>query len=97
MACYDCEDCKHNSYYGGKCNRFEYNCPFIVVENYSSDKLETIRNIVPDRRESIKKLQEIDEDRGLMFDEIYSVNSSLIELKDKVSTEIEQEWNEISK
>ena len=67
------------------------------MENYSSDKLETIRNIVQDMRESIKKLQEIDEDRGLMFDEIYSINSSLIELKDKVSAEIEQEWNEISK
>ena len=97
MACYDCENCKHSSYYGGKCNRFEYNCSFIVVENYSSDKLETIRNIVQDMRESIKKLQEIDEDCGLMFDEIYSINSSLIELKDKVSAEIEQEWNEISK
>ena len=43
MACYDCEDCSRSIEYGGKCKRFEYNCPFTIVEKYDSEKLKSVR------------------------------------------------------
>ena len=99
MACYDCEDCKHNNYYGGKCKRFEYNCPFTIVENYSSQEVAFIRNVIEDISRNLNILIKIDEDGNhyLMYEDIDAITSRLSELKEKVSYEIEQEWNEINR
>ena len=99
MACYDCEDCKYSSYYGGKCKRFEYNCPFIIVENYSSQEVTFIRNVVEDISRNLNILNKIDEDGNhyLMYEDIDALTSRLSELKEKISYEIEQEWNEINR
>lgn len=34
MACYDCEDCPRQIDNGGKCNEWEYNCPFKHLIGY---------------------------------------------------------------
>lgn len=44
MACYDCEECSKNISNGGNCNRFEYNCPFLAVEKYNTEKIVKLRN-----------------------------------------------------
>lgn len=38
MACYDCEECSRSVSEGGKCTRFEYNCPFSIIKKYDSEK-----------------------------------------------------------
>lgn len=94
MACYDCEDCSRSINYGGKCIRFEYNCPFSIVENYDSEKLKSIREVIKTVSEAIKQLKELDSEY-FMEDEINSISSQLWLLKDKVDEDTEKEWNEI--
>ena len=95
MACYDCEDCSRSVEYGGKCKRFEYNCPFLIVEKYDKEKLKSIRKAIKEIRQAIEQLIELDSDY-YMEDEINSVAFQLSLLKDKVDEDIEKEWNEIA-
>lgn len=96
MACYDCEDCSRSVEYGGKCKRFEYNCPFLIVEKYNSEKLKSIRNAVEKISEAIEHLKELDTE-DYMEDEINSISFQLSFLEEKVDEDIEREWNEISR
>lgn len=94
MACYDCEDCSRSIEYGGKCKRFEYNCPFGVVENYGPEKLALLREQVKTISETIEKLKELD-DEEYLDDEINSIQFQVSLLEDKIDEDIEKEWNEI--
>lgn len=94
MACYDCEDCSKSAEYGGKCKRFEYNCPFVIVEKYGSEKLKSIRTAIEKISEAIEQLKELDTEY-YMEDEINSVSFQLSLLEDKVDEDTENEWNEI--
>lgn len=94
MACYDCEDCSKSIEYGGKCKRFEYNCPFTIVGKYDSEKLKSIRDAVERISKTIEQLKELDSE-DYMEDEINSVSFQLSLLKDKIDEDIENEWNEI--
>lgn len=94
MACYDCEDCLKSTNYGGKCKRFEYNCPFVIVEKYDSEKLKSIRTAIKKISETIEQLKELDTD-NYMEDEISSIFFQLSLLEDKVDEDTEKEWNEI--
>lgn len=94
MACYDCEDCSRSVEYGGKCKRFEYNCPFGIVENYDSEKLKSIREAIKTISEAIDRLKELDSEE-YMEDEISSLKSQLSMLEDKVDEDTEKEWDEI--
>lgn len=96
MACYDCEDCSRNIEYGGKCERFEYNCPFTIVEKYDSEKLKSIRIAIENISKAIEQLTALD-DEDYMEDEIHSISFQLSLLEDKVDEDIEKEWNEISR
>lgn len=96
MACYDCEDCSRSIGYGGKCKRFEYNCPFTIVEKYDSEKLKSIRVAIGKISEAIEQLKELDTE-DYMEDEINSVAFQLSILEDKIDEDIEKEWNEISR
>lgn len=39
MACYDCEDCNLHIDKGGKCNKFEYCCPYDTVRYNKLDNV----------------------------------------------------------
>ena len=94
MACYDCEYCSMSIDHGGKCKRFEYNCPFLIVEKYDSEKLKLIREAIGKISEAIEQLREIDSENYLE-DEINSVKFQLSLLEDEVDEDTEREWNEI--
>lgn len=95
MACYDCEDCSRSVEYGGKCKRFEYNCPFLIVEKYDAEKLKSIREAISKISQAIEQLKELDTEE-YMEDEINSVSFQLSLLEDKVDEDTEKEWNEIA-
>lgn len=94
MADYDCEYCSKSTDCGGKCNRFEYNCPFLIVEKYDSEKLKLIREVVEEISESIERLRELDSEE-YMEDEISSIKFQLSLFEDKISEDTEKEWNAI--
>ena len=95
MACYDCEDCSKSVQNGGKCKRFDYNCPFLVVDEYDSEKLKAIRETVKSISDAIEQLKELDTEY-YMEDEIRSIKFQLSLLEDKVDEDTEKEWNEIT-
>ena len=95
MACYDCEDCSKSVEYGGNCKRFEYNCPFLIVEKYDAEKLKSIREAINKISQAIEQLKELDTEE-YMEDEINSVSFQLSLLEDKVDEDMEKEWNEIA-
>lgn len=95
MACYDCEECSMNVEFGGKCNRFEYDCPFLIVEKYDSKKLKAIRETVNKISQTIESLKGLDTEE-YMEDEIDRLSYSLSLFENKISENIEKEWNEIS-
>lgn len=94
MACYDCEDCSKSVEYGGKCKRFEYNCPFLIVEKYNSDELQPMREAIKKISEAIDELKRLDT-KEYLDDEISSVSFQLSLLEDKVDEDTEKEWKEI--
>lgn len=96
MGCYDCEECSKSIEYGGKCKRFEYNCPFVLIEKYKKENLNEIRTAINRISESIDKLKSID-DNCYMEDEISSIEFQISLLKDKTDENIEREWQEINK
>lgn len=96
MGCYDCEECSKSIEYGGKCKRFEYNCPFVLIEKYKKENLNEIRTAINRISESIDKLKSIDDD-CYMEDEISSIEFQISLLKDKTDENIEMEWQEINK
>jgi hypothetical protein len=94
MACCDCDDCLRNVECGGKCERFEYNCPFVVVENYDHEELRTMRTAVEEISEAIERLAELDS-KEYMEEMISGIKIQLSYLSDAVNEDIEKEWNEI--
>ena len=95
MACYDCEECSKSINYGGKCKRFEYNCPFDLVEKYENKDLHRIRDAIKNISKSIAELKNLDKDY-YMEDEISSIEFQVSLLADKVDEETEKEWEEIN-
>lgn len=95
MACYDCEECSKSINYGGKCKRFEYNCPFVLMEKYENQDLDKIRDAIKNISKSIVELKNLDKDY-YMEDEIASIEFQVSLLADKVDEETEKEWKEIN-
>lgn len=96
MADYDCDYCSKSIEYGGRCDYFEYNCPFSVVEKYCPEKLKTMRLIINEISEAIEKLKAFDVEYCIR-DEIDSILFQLSLLEDKVDEGTEKEWNRICK
>lgn len=94
MACYACENCPRSVNEGGKCTRFEYNCPFYIVKNYDAEKLKSIREAINKISEAIEQLKELDTEY-YMEGGINSVSFQLSLLEDEVDEDTEKEWNEI--
>lgn len=95
MACYDCEDCSKSIDEGGKCTRFEYDCPFTIVAKYDAEKLKSIRAAIKKISDAVEDLKNFDSEYGYMEDEISFISCRVSDVADKVSEDIEKEWNEI--
>ncbi|WP_461818146.1 hypothetical protein [Faecalimonas sp.] len=95
MACYDCEECSKNISNGGKCNRFEYNCPFLAVEKYNTEKIVKLRNKIKMISDSVLQLLELDSEE-FFEDEISMIRNQLVEMEEKVSEELVEKWKKIN-
>lgn len=95
MGCYDCEVCLKSTKYGGKCKRFEYICPFLIVEKYDSEELKSIREAINKISQAIGQLRELDT-KDCMEEEVNSISFQLSLLEDAVDEDMEKEWNEIA-
>ena len=95
MADYDCEYCPKHIDNGGKCVRFEYNCPFYIIQQYDSEKIEMMRELAQKIAQNVERLEELDSK--------YAIESDISGLKfhidnmlnDKLDEKLEKEWNRI--
>ena len=94
MACYDCEDCPRSVDYGGKCNQFESDCPFVIVENYNSDELNSIKKAIKKISVAVKKLKELDT-KEYLGNEVNGILFYISNLEDFVSEDTKKEWEKI--
>ena len=101
MACYDCEDCSINYQKGGKCKRWEYDCPFSHLR--SNNEEEQIKKN-EDLGKALKIKEKLEEVKALWdsmnfswnYDtELCYINSIIRELEDKLDEDLIREWNEI--
>lgn len=95
MACYDCEECSKNISNGGRCNRFEYDCPFLAVEKYNPEKIMELRDKIKMISDSVLQLQELDSEE-FFEDEISMIRNQLVEMEEKVSEELVEKWEKIN-
>lgn len=95
MASYVCKNCSDNKWNGGKCCRFEYSCPFSVVESYDSSELNIFREEINTMQKSIDNIQELDK-FDILDVEIQNLKVIVSEIEEQITTKIEDEWNEIS-
>lgn len=87
MACYDCEDCNYHVNNGGKCNKFEYNCPYNLINSTNIDNVKQIQNKAIEIQRLIKGIESLDEE-GILWDEISSIRSKLGKIIDFSTNEI---------
>lgn len=96
MACNDCEDCVRHENYGGKCTRWEYDCPFRNLSNLNESQRKKIKetiSIVKNVKCDMKDMDYIDN-----LDYIMSLYNTIIdELECLVDIELLKEWEEINK
>ena len=100
MACYDCEDCGYGN--SGKCERWEYNCPF---KHLPEGKDKDLDGIAKKELEAAKKLQiELkllyDKYSGIIkwYTEEYGMDllkESLEELSNSLDDDLIKEWDTI--
>jgi hypothetical protein len=103
MACYDCEDCGKHNYHGGKCNRWEYNCPFAHLKGWNEEeqkKVDEDIKIAVDFKGELNGLMSRYKDK---FNDEYNyseilqqLNFAYSNLEDMVDEELIKEWNEIN-
>ena len=102
MACYDCEDCRLNYQKGGKCQRWEYDCPFNHLR--SRDKEEQ-KKLNEDLKVALKIKEKLEEVKSL-WDSMYAswsydrelcyIDGMIRELEDKLDSSLIEEWNTIN-
>lgn len=102
MACYDCEDCIRHEYYGGKCTRWEYNCPFSHLSGNNKEEQKNIDEDIQLAIEFKNKLKELITKYKSKFNNEYNyseilqqLNFAYSNLEDMVDEELIKEWNEI--
>lgn len=105
MACYDCKDCKLNYQKGGKCNRWEYDCPFNHLRSTSNDAEEQakinhdllIATKIKDKLLEIKDLQDKLHFIWNYERELSHADSALSGLEHKLNHDLLKEWVKIIK
>lgn len=103
MACYDCEDCFKHQDCGGKCNRWEYSCPFSHLNGLNEDdqkKIDEDIKIAVEFKGELDRL--INNYKGKFnnednYSEIWSqLKFALTNLEDMIDEDLIKEWNEIN-
>lgn len=94
MADYDCEYCGKSINNGGKCARFEYNCPFSMVSNYDEKTIHQFQSSFNTILNEIEKMENLDI-KGY-FDELDYLKSTIKEKQTFISEEILEEWKEMN-
>lgn len=104
MACYDCEDCSKHKDYGGKCDRWEYNCPFSHLKGWNEDEKKKVDEDIKIALELKTELSGLLNKYKDKFNEEYNysdifsqLNFAYSNLEDMVDEELIKEWNEINK
>lgn len=94
MAYYDCEYCSKHIDNGGKCVRFEYNCPFYTIQQYSSEKIKMMRELVQEIAQNVERLEELDS--RYVISDISGLKFHIGNILDDILDEnLVKEWNGI--
>ena len=91
---YDCEYCGKSIYNEGKCNRFEYNCPFSVVSNYDEEKIEKFQIGFKKILDTIDDMIKLDTE--FHFEELEYLKEIVEEKTEIVSEKLLNEWKEMN-
>ena len=92
----DCDCCVKAKLNGGKCNRFQYICPFDILETFNESDIKLIRRVVNNINISIGNLKVIDENHDIMDHDIEALENALVKLKERLSIDLQKEWKEIN-
>lgn len=95
MACYNCEYCNKHVNNGGKCKKFEYNCPYDLVDSINIDSVKKIQEKSKEIKKLIKEIESLDTE-GILWNEISSFRIGLKEIINYSSDEVIAQWSEIN-
>lgn len=102
MACYDCEDCGRHKYHGGKCERWEYDCPFSHLEGYDKEEqgqidedVKTSLELKQDLKNLLAKYEKKFNLNWNYEDIIEHLKFAYTDLEDMTDEELIKEWNKI--
>lgn len=97
MADYDCEYCKLSKNRSGRCERWEYNCPFAFLENKVDTDIEKLNLIKSKLKECIDIFNTIE--NKYSFEEVKNnISFALNNLEDNfLNEELYKEWQEINR
>lgn len=94
MACYDCEDCSKHINNGGRCKKFEYDCPYDLIRFGNLESVNKINNNALKIKELLDDIDKLDEE-GCLSDCVTSINNGLIDIIDYSKVNTIMEWEEI--
>lgn len=96
MACYDCENCNNHKSRGGKCEKFEYNCPYDLVKNVSKSSVSQIHQYAIIMQKILTGIDFLDEE-GALNSEISLAKDQLEDIIEKSSEKTIKEWEEVNR
>lgn len=94
MACYDCEDCNKHINNGGKCNKFEYDCPYDLIRFSNVKDVNKINDKALQIEKLLKEIDDLDIE-GNLSECIASINNDLVDIIDYSKINTIMEWEEI--
>lgn len=94
MADYDCEYCGKSINNGGKCSKFEYNCPFSIVSNYDEEIIKKFQIGFKTISNTIDEMMKLDTE--FHFDELEYLKEIVEEKSEIVSEKLLTEWTEMN-
>ena len=94
MADYDCEYCGKSINNGGKCAKFEYNCPFSIVSNYDKETIHQFQSSFNKILSEIEKMEKLDI-KGSFYELDY-LKSTIEEKQEFISEKLLEEWTEMN-
>lgn len=96
MACYDCDDCNNHINKGGKCRKFEYTCPYGLVEFTDVKSINQINNKAEKIKQLIQEIILLDKE-DMLSDEISILKNGLMDILEFSSEQMIREWEDIIK
>lgn len=92
MACYDCEDCIRHYEQGGKCVRWEYDCPFKHLDYMTENDKKLLIDLRTKLQELVKLQDRFEGDFDV--DHIFgSINFAEMQINDLVDEDIVKEYD----